>query len=129
MRTFQQFIESLHDPKRDPKIKPWERTALSSPEDDDYIPGDEDLEDDEPGRTNSPLGLTAQYPLAKASGNMRGLQTKSPKELFQKDTAFTDRLSGPEMLDTLRSKLYAGERMSMKEINYLLKLLNKEERN
>lgn len=118
------------DPKRDPKVSPWEKLGDTDPADDDYDPkkgqevddmyGDEEY-DSHHARTNS-LGKTAQYPLAKASGKLRGFQVKTPQEFFRGK----EKLGGQDLVDTLRSKLFAGEHMTMKEINFLQRALRKE---
>lgn len=130
---FHQFLESIIDPKRNPKRRPFERMSQSVPGDDDYDPRahDElsdldDAEDDDFPSTSS-LGRTAEYPLAHASGKMRGFQTKTPRELFRKPDAVSDKLRGRELFDTLRNKLRAGERMTGRELDILIKLLNREQ--
>lgn len=122
MRTFNNFIEGIIDPKRNPKANSFEK---SDSEDDSYISPSEEDDDDSPNYRNK-LGLTAQYPLAKASGKMRGMQTKTSDELFRKGSAFKDKLGQRDLVDTLRSKLYAGEPMTKKEMDYLGKMLDKE---
>lgn len=120
MRTFNQYIEGIIDPKRNPKPT---RNDL-----DDYYNGNDDDEDEEvemPTRAAG-LGLTAQYPLAKASGKLSGFQTKSPDEMFKNKSTMQDEKYLQDRVDTLRSKLYSGEKMSVKEIDYLIKHLNKE---
>ncbi len=118
------------DPKRNPKVTPWEKVNWDAdPGDDDYDPKkidgseiDDMYDDDDTNYHRSELGKTAQYPLAHASGNLRGFQVKTPQEFFRGK----DKLSGRELVDTLRSKLAAGEHMTMKEINFLQKALNKD---
>ena len=114
------------DPKRNPKVTPWEKLGDMDPADDDYDPKKvkdvDDMYDDEDDHIRSNLGKTAQYPLAHVSGKLRGFQVKTPQEFF----GGKDKLGGQELVDTLRSKLYAGEHMTMKEINFLQKALNKD---
>jgi hypothetical protein len=132
---FKKFMEGngIIDPKRNPKVTPWEKLADidSDPADDDYDPKkaaltskeiDDMYGDDDINYNRSKLGKTAQYPLAQASGKLRGFQVKTPQELFRGK----EKLGGQELVDTLRSKLYAGEHMTMKEIDFLQKALNKD---
>lgn len=125
---FKNFMEGngIFDPKRNPKVTPWERLGDMDPGDDDYDPKKikdvDDMYDDEDDYIHSNLGKTAQYPLAHASGKLRGFQVKTPQEFFRNK----DNLSGKELVDTLRSKLAAGEHMTMKEINFLQRALNKD---
>ena len=114
------------DPKRNPKPQPYERLGELDPADDDYdykkVKDIDDMYDSEDADVPSRLGKTAQYPLAHASGKLRGFQVKTPQEFF----GGKDKLSGKELVDTLRSKLAAGEHMTMKEINFLQRALNKD---
>lgn len=127
MRTFYEFMESIYDPKRNPSPTYYEKPGNDlEPGDDGYKEPDPFFDnDDEQPRTNS-LGLTAQYPLAKAGGNMRGFQVKTPKQAMSSRDDVAG-LRGPEVLDTLRSKLRTGEKMTGREIDLLLKLLNKQD--
>lgn len=123
MRDFNDYMESIIDPKRNPKKRSYEDDF-----DDDDAPRPDapffDDDDEEP--TRNQLGLTAQYPLARSSGKGRGFQTITPDKMFSKSNVFKDKLKGRELVDTLRSKLYSGERMTPREINHLMKQLNQE---
>lgn len=123
MRTYREYIESVIDPKNNPKVRAYENDYE---DDDNYFPSEDD-DDDQSHYHRSKLGKTAQYPLAKASGKMRGFQTVSPKDYFrgQRGNTFRDKLSGKNLIDTLKSKVYSDEPMSQKEIDYLMKILDK----
>lgn len=108
---FREFLESVIDTKRDPRTTAWE---------------DDDATDNQ-SIFRSKLGLTAQYPLAKASGNMAGFQVRPPEEEFAgpKGNVVRDKLSGRERIDTLRSKLYADEPMTDQEKEILARHFRK----
>lgn len=120
MITFKSFLENIIDIKRNPK--PLSYHDFSSPEDDDYIHTDDTDDGDEGWMSTSPLGITAQYPLAQTSGKLKGFQVKP--SLGQTTNVFKDKLKGQDKVHTLLSKVYADEKMTMKEINYLIKYLN-----
>jgi hypothetical protein len=124
MKNFWEYVESIYDPKRNPKASNWEKSGEHDPADDDYNPPDPFFDDDDDNHYHrSQLGKTAQYPLAKSAGKMRGFQVRSPEQQFNskdKQTSYRD------IIDTLKSKNKAGEDMSWKEINFLIKHLDKE---
>lgn len=134
MKTFFQFYESIIDPKRKVGSSAFEKFKnFPEPEDDDYDPDAiqrarelTDDEDDDDYTPRSVYGLTAQYPLAKASGKMRGFQIQSPEDHFKKHSEFDDRMPYKQLADTLRSKLYSGEPMSNRELNFVMKAIDKE---
>ncbi len=133
MRDFYQFLaEDIVDPKRNPKKRASERIPSDDPADDDYDPqAIDDIEawadDDDHPHGSSKLGLSAAYPLAQASGKMRGFQVGTPKQILGKRDSLDDNLSPRDLLQTLVNKSRTGERMSSREIDALIRLLNKQD--
>lgn len=109
MRTFKQYIESIVDPKNNPRLQSWNQES----------------DDSDPSYYRKNLGKTAQYPLAHIEKDAKGFQVKSPEEFFKKRISpLENGMSERDLVDTLKSKLYAKEPMTMREINFLIKKLD-----